>query len=130
MGDGKGNAVAGVIARMRAAAKSPKDDGGEPAVPKPHLEKKAKLPKTQERPVATESDEPIQTPVVPVTRAHLGRPLGSKAGAKRPKSKATIAIDAELMEQYRNWSWEDRVLLGDLITAAMQTYYKKHHQGK
>ena len=34
----------------------------------------------------------------------------------------TLRIDAELIAQYRDWSWEERRQLGELVEQALRAY--------
>lgn len=55
-------------------------------------------------------------------RARTGRPPGVPSGSRSAKAKATMHIDATLMDFYRDWSWEERCNLGQLIERAMLLY--------
>ena len=58
--------------------------------------------------------------------ARLGRPPGKSKETTRPKEKATLRIDAELMSDYRDWSWEERCQLGELVERALADYRRRH----
>lgn len=58
--------------------------------------------------------------------ARLGRPPGKTQASVRPKEKATLRIDSELMSDYRDWSWDARCQLGELIERALTEYRKRH----
>jgi hypothetical protein len=45
------------------------------------------------------------------------------------REKVTLRLDADLMNQYRDWTWERRCQLHDLIEVAMAQYLKRH-QGR
>lgn len=55
-------------------------------------------------------------------RARLGRPPGCRRPNGKPKEKVTLRIDAELIDQYRDWSWEARCQLGELVERALDAY--------
>jgi hypothetical protein len=55
-------------------------------------------------------------------RARLGRPPGRTAGASPPREKLTIRVSADLATAYRDWSWEARCQLGELVESAMHSY--------
>jgi len=55
-------------------------------------------------------------------RTRLGRPPGCRRGGGGPKEKVTLRIDAELISQYRDWSWEARCQLGELVERALHAY--------
>lgn len=55
-------------------------------------------------------------------RARLGRPPGKSEGTPAEKEKLTVRIDARLATAYRDWSWEARCQLGELVERALQEY--------
>lgn len=59
------------------------------------------------------------------TRARLGRPPGRQSGKTSPKEKITVRIDARLAALYRDWSWEERCQLGELVERALRAYHKR-----
>ena len=58
--------------------------------------------------------------------ARLGRPSGKAKGISSRKEKATLRIEAELMADYRDWSWEERCQLGELVERALADYRHRH----
>jgi len=59
----------------------------------------------------------------PITiRSRLGRPPGRRAGIEKPKEKITVRIDAELIAAYRDWSWEARCQIGELVEKSLRRY--------
>jgi uncharacterized protein (DUF4415 family) len=59
-------------------------------------------------------------------RTRLGRPPGKSSGVTKPKEKATLRIDTELMSDYREWSWDERCQLGELVERALADYRRRH----
>ncbi|PHQ35120.1 hypothetical protein [Rhodopirellula bahusiensis] len=59
-------------------------------------------------------------------RARLGRPPGVNSTNRAPKEKATLRIDTELMAEYRDWSWDARCQLGELVERALVDYRKRN----
>jgi hypothetical protein len=57
--------------------------------------------------------------------ARRGRPLGKGRERKEPKEKVTVWLDAKLIAQYRNWSWEARSQLSALVEDALTDYRKR-----
>jgi hypothetical protein len=57
-------------------------------------------------------------------RARLGRPPGRQSSESSPKEKLTVRIDAGLAALYRDWSWDERCQLGELIERALRAYRK------
>jgi uncharacterized protein (DUF4415 family) len=62
------------------------------------------------------------------TKARLGRPPGKRTRTSGHKEKATLRLDAELMNDYREWSWELRCQLGELIERALADYRRRHRK--
>jgi uncharacterized protein (DUF4415 family) len=58
-------------------------------------------------------------------QARRGRPPGQKAGEAADKEKVTLRLSKELMDEYREWSWDERCQLGELVERAL-TQYRKH----
>ena len=71
---------------------------------------------------ATDSSVPASPRQIKV---RTGRPLGRKNQQRVLRQKATLWLSAELMAQYRDWSWEERCHLGELIDRALAEYIKK-----
>jgi uncharacterized protein (DUF4415 family) len=65
---------------------------------------------------SVEQPEPRRVP------ARLGRPAGRQSGQVPPKEKITVRIDARLAAVYREWSWDQRCQLGELIERALRAY--------
>lgn len=62
-------------------------------------------------------------------RARLGRPPGKKTEAEPvEKEKLTLRLNMKLADDYRNWSWEERCQLGELIERAMIDYQRRHRK--
>ena len=57
--------------------------------------------------------------------ARRGRPPGQRAGEAADKEKVTLRINKDLMDDYREWSWEERCQLGELVERAL-SQYRKH----
>jgi hypothetical protein len=55
-------------------------------------------------------------------KARTGRPPGIANGSRSHKVKATMHLNAVLLDFYRDWSWEARCNLGELIERAMVAY--------
>lgn len=56
--------------------------------------------------------------------ARVGRPPGKGSARAQRKEKMTVRIDANLVDKYRDWSWDARCNLGELVGAAMRRYLK------
>ena len=54
--------------------------------------------------------------------ARRGRPTGRTAKTNCPREKATFRISADLLTDYRDWSWESRCSLSALVEKAMAEY--------
>jgi uncharacterized protein (DUF4415 family) len=64
------------------------------------------------------------------SRARTGRPPGKGTSKSPRREKLTVRIDADLIEKYRDWSWDARCNLGELVGQAMQIHLKKHRSRK
>ena len=60
------------------------------------------------------------------SHARLGRPPGRTSPSLSQKEKVTLRISARLIAEYRDWSWQRRCQLGELVEAALQAYRKQH----
>jgi uncharacterized protein (DUF4415 family) len=62
----------------------------------------------------------------PEKRAHarVGRPPGKRSAKARRREKLTVRIDADLVEKYRDWSWDARCNLGELVGVAMRRHLR------
>ncbi len=67
---------------------------------------------------------PRQDAVTPTaTPAKQGRPFASaKRTPQVKKEKLTVRVPPDLAESYRQWSWNARSSLSDLIETAMRRY--------
>lgn len=57
-------------------------------------------------------------------RARLGRPVGKVTRHQCPKEKVTLRIPSSLIAEYRDWSWEARCQLSELVERALAAYRK------
>jgi len=76
---------------------------------------------TIERQKATSSSVAQPTPSGPRC-ARLGRPPGKTARHRGPKEKVTLRIPSNLIAEYRDWSWEARCQLSELVERALAAY--------
>ena len=65
---------------------------------------------------------PNLSPAPLPSRARLGRPPGSSGPSAGPKEKVTLRVPCKLIDEYRDWSWEARCQLGELVERALLTY--------
>lgn len=131
MENGKLTGVTGVLGTLTG-------DGGAPSTrpvqvestpkPQPPVSTPA-APKSPERPAAepprnkTEKPSRASTPV-----ARLGRPPGRNSGTTPLKKKATLWVSAALMDEYTDWSWDERCNLGELIERALLDYKQRRRR--
>ncbi len=54
--------------------------------------------------------------------ARLGRPPGKTTRHRGPKEKVTLRIPSNLIADYRDWSWEARCQLSELVERALAAY--------
>ena len=55
-------------------------------------------------------------------RARLGRPPGQSLQQTGPKEKVTLRIPSDLIAEYRDWSWDARCQLSELVERALAGY--------
>jgi len=58
--------------------------------------------------------------------ARVGRPRASDVQHPGPKEKVTLRLGTDLIAEYRDWSWEARCQLGELVETALRAYRRKH----
>jgi uncharacterized protein (DUF4415 family) len=61
-------------------------------------------------------------------RARLGRPPGNTRRETVPKEKVTLRIPSDLIAEYRDWSWEARCQLSELVEQALVTYQESRRR--
>jgi uncharacterized protein (DUF4415 family) len=71
-----------------------------------------------------DGDTPAKTPRIAARR---GRPPGKGRKRKKPKEKMTVWLDADLIAEYREWSWDARCQLSTLVEEALIEYW--NHRG-
>lgn len=60
-----------------------------------------------------------QAAAAPTVAARRGRPPGKSSVPTRPKEKVTFRITSTLLASYRDWSWEARSQLSQLVERAL-----------
>ena len=58
--------------------------------------------------------------------ARRGRPPGQASVRARPKEKVTLRMTSTLVASYRDWSWEARSQLSQLVERALAAYHDQH----
>jgi uncharacterized protein (DUF4415 family) len=69
-------------------------------------------------------------PAHPKYYARRGRPPGKKTGDGQDKEKVTLRLNKELMDEYRDWSWEERCQVGELVERALAQYRSRRTRPK
>jgi uncharacterized protein (DUF4415 family) len=64
----------------------------------------------------------LRHPTQAKNHARRGRPPGKKAGEGANKEKVTLRLGKELMDEYRDWSWDEHCQLGELVERALIQY--------
>ncbi len=86
----------------------------------------AEAPPKKQPPAVRQRADPANasnTPAAPrPQRARLGRPPGSDMRHTGPKEKVTLRIPSDLIAEYRDWSWEARCQLSELVERALLSY--------
>jgi hypothetical protein len=66
---------------------------------------------------------PTGTAITSGRQARRGRPPGPRPEASIRREKVTVWLRAELIAQYRDWSWECRCQLSSLVEIALEEYH-------
>ncbi len=102
---------------------------GELISPAPTL---AGTPSRKQPPASPQEADLTGTPRTPAAphaqRARLGRPPGTTTRQTGPKEKVTLRIPSELIAEYRDWSWEARCQISELVERALVAYRKTHRR--
>jgi len=61
----------------------------------------------------------------PTAAARRGRPPGKGSPTAKPKEKVTLRITSTLVASYRDWSWEARSQLSQLVEQALADYHDR-----
>lgn len=92
---------------------------------RPHPQKaRRKTPKklrSQANQAAAESQD-VTAGEQKKVKTRMGRPPGVKSGEAALKDKTSLALDRDLMDRYREKSWEERCQFGELIERALRDY--------
>lgn len=122
---GVGGVLGSLISPAPVPAEIPESKPAQVALPAE--EKRTEVP---EHPAEAVADEKPRQHAQARTQARRGRPPGRKAGEAVDKEKVTLRLSKELMDDYRDWSWEERCQLGELVERAMIQYRKQRSRQK
>ena len=75
---------------------------------------------------ATASQNPRPSAKRP--RARLGRPPATALPQLPKKEKFTVRVDSDLAAAYRDWSWEARCQVGELVQQALRSYLSQRRK--
>ena len=94
----------------------------------PPAPKSAKRPAEKEKHDSSQRIEESQEPAPEAKRlsSRRGRPLGRKPGTTPLKEKTSVWLSASLIARYREWSWEERCNLGELVERALVEYQRRN----
>ena len=67
-------------------------------------------------------------PTAKKSRARVGRPPGKSLSQSESKEKLTIRVDSDLAATYRDWSWEARCQVGELIQQALRRFLSQRQK--
>jgi uncharacterized protein (DUF4415 family) len=123
---GVGGVLGGLISTPAPTA-TPDDPAAGPA-PEAPIDETAEAAVEQPVPPA-ESGKPRQSTQARIP-ARRGRPPGRRAGEVADKEKVTLRLSREIMDEYREWSWEERCQLGELVERALSQYRKQRARQK
>ena len=96
----------------------------EPTPEEPASKKQPSAPRRD--PETTAALEPPSTS--PRQSARLGRPPGNGLRQSGPKEKVTLRVPSDLIAEYRDWSWEARCQLSELVERALVAYRKSRRR--
>ncbi|MCY2986508.1 MAG: hypothetical protein NTY19_01360 [Planctomycetota bacterium] len=68
---------------------------------------------------------PIDSAGTPTATSRRGRPPGKAPSMATPKEKVTLRITSTLVASYRDWSWEARSQLSQLVERALADYHDR-----
>jgi len=89
-------------------------------------------PEPADTEIAPKKEPPATTPKAPTAshpqRARLGRPPGYSSRDAGPKEKVTLRIPSDLIAEYRDWSWDARCQLSELVEKALAAYQASHRR--
>ena len=122
---GVGGVLGGLLSPEPAASATP-EPAAEPA-PAARPPSNRQMPSRPQPPAA--KAKPRQ-PAQPKTQARRGRPPGKKAGEAADKEKVTLRLSKELMDEYRDWSWDEHCQLGELVERALSQYRSRRTRQK
>jgi len=92
----------------------------------------AESPPEKRPPTASREPQPAASPKAPTPprpqRARLGRPPGNTTRQTGPKEKVTLRITSDLIAEYRDWSWEARCQISELVEKALAAYRALHRR--
>ena len=116
--------VGGVLGNLLSPEPAPPPEAADIASPLP--------PAQAEPPAIIEQPPPPAESPRPKPQARIatrrGRPPGKKEAVDSEKEKVTLRLSKALVDDYRDWTWEERCQLGELIERAMQQYRKHRRQ--
>ncbi len=75
-------------------------------------------------------DKPYPSTTSSERCARLGRPPGSRLRKRVPKQKVTLRVPTDLINGYRDWSWEARCQLSELVGQALVAHHDSHRPRK
>ena len=77
---------------------------------------------------ANTNDLAVVQSLVLQAQTRRGRPAGSRHPNQPPKEKTTLRIEAQLIADYRDWSWDARCHLSGLVERAMADYQRRNRR--
>jgi uncharacterized protein (DUF4415 family) len=116
---GVGGVLGGLLSPEPAATVMP-EPPAKPAAAAPATE--AADPAATEQPITSEPKAKPRPPAQPKIQSRRGRPPGRRAGEAPEKEKVTLRLSKELMDEYRDWSWDEHCQLGELVERALSHY--------
>lgn len=124
---GVGGVLGGLLSPELAVTET-SEPSAKPAPAAPTTE--AAEPAAAEQPTTSEPKAKSRQSAQPKIQARRGRPPGRRAGDAPEKEKVTLRLSKELMDEYRDWSWDEHCQLGDLVERALSQYRSRRTRQK
>ena len=86
------------------------------------------LPQPSQLAIERREAQSAGTPQPIPSRARLGRPPAKGTRYRGPKEKVTLRIPSNLIAEYRDWSWEARCQLSELVERALVNYQESYRR--
>lgn len=122
---GVGGVLGNLLSSERAVSAIP--DTSAMAAPAEAITEDAEPASVEQSAIPAAREKP-RPPAQRKIQSRRGRPPGKKTGEAADKEKVTLRLNKELMDEYRDWSWEERCQLGELVERALSQFKNRRRQ--